>query len=333
MGLLVWLMPWPLILSPTTPVGGDTPSHYSALLHFKEHVLPRFRLWGWDPGNLAGFPSFQFYFPLPFLAMVGLGQWLDQAVAFKLLVLAPALTLPFCTWFCLRRLGLGFPGPAVGAALSLCFLLQETNQVWGGNLASILAGEFCYAWALNLVLVYLGLLPGFVRGERGPVLPAWLLFLIGLCHAYGLLFSLAAGLYLLMDGRGFKTAAVRLLVAYSLAFFLLGLWLAPMLVYSSFTEMFNFIWVINTWQEFLPQTLWPVVFLAVAGLVLTWWQGGRGDGFRSAYLTFWILAAATLYLLSPFMNAVTVRFAPFGHLALVLLAAQGVGPGHSKAGG
>ena len=36
-------------------------------------LLPEGQVLGWAPGNFAGYPFFQFYFPLPFLLIVALG--------------------------------------------------------------------------------------------------------------------------------------------------------------------------------------------------------------------------------------------------------------------
>ncbi len=327
-GFTAYLLPWSLVLSPSIPAGGDTTSHFAALVHFKDYVLPQWRLWGWHPGNLAGFPLFQFYFPLPPLVIVGLSAFWGLAPAFKLGALIPALALPVSVYFCLRRLGLGFPGPAFGAAFSLSFLLAETNQVWGGNLASILAGEICYAWAFNLVPIYLGSLYAWMRSDapsgRGAIRLAVLLLFIGLSHAYALLFALATGLYFLLDRGRFKAAALGLFVVYALAFLLLGLWLIPMLVYTPLTEMFNFVWVVDSWREFTPTTLLPVLVLAALAGPLAWRWGETVDRDRAGFLLFWVVAAASLYFLAPFMNSITIRFVPFAHLAAVLLAAQGL---------
>jgi len=316
------LIPWSLVLSPGPPAGGDTPSHYAAFVYFAEQVLPHGRLWGWQPGNLAGFPLFQFYFPLPFLIMAGLKPLLQAAPAFKLVALLPALLLPLSAYLCLRQLGLTFPGPALGAVLSLGFILDETNQVWGGNLASILAGEFAYAWGLNLCLIYLGRLRLWLKGDKGPLLAGLLLGLIGLAHAYALLFSLLAGLYFLLAAPRPRAAALRLLAVYGLGFLLLAHWLVPMLVYSPDTEMFNVIWTVSDWRSFLPPTLWPALVLAAAWPLLIRRWGRPGEAEAGGYLLFWILASAGLFLLAPLMNSVDIRFAPFGHLAAVLLAAQ-----------
>ena len=55
-----------IFFSSTITAGGDTASHYNAAKYLKEYLLPHGKIIGWEPGNYAGFPLFQFYFPLPF---------------------------------------------------------------------------------------------------------------------------------------------------------------------------------------------------------------------------------------------------------------------------
>ncbi len=319
---VAWLLPWRLVLSPSTPTGGDAHSHYAAFVYFLDQVLPQGRLWGWDPGALAGYPLFQVYFPLPFLAMAGLAQLTGPAAAFKLLSLAPALALPLCAFLCLRWLRLGFPGPGAGAVLCLCLLLEQVNQVWGGNLASLLAGEFCYGWGLCLALLYLGRLPGWIDGRRGLAGQVFLLVLVGLSHAYALIFCLAAGLYFLCEPGGWRRAGPRLLVLYGLGFMLLGFWLVPLLVYSPYSEVFGQVWVLRSWREYLPPLLLPGFILAAAGLLALPWLGGQGDRRRAAFLGFWLVCGLALFLAAPRLNAIDVRYGPFAQVAALLLAAQ-----------
>ncbi len=323
LAFLTWLFPWQLILSPTAPTGGDTPSHYAALIHFMRHILPQCRFWGWDPGGLGGLPLFQLYFPLPFVCMAALGQVLHPAVAFKLLALAPALALPVSVFLCLRQLRVAFPGPAAGAVFSLSFLLMETNKLWGGNLLSILTGMFCYAWGLNLSLLFLGLLPSWLEGRRGPLLPAVLLALVGYSHIYVLLFTLAAGGYFILEPGGFGRSVPRLALVYLLGLLLLAPWLAPTLIYAPLYSMVNPIWHIKSWRNYLPPGLLPL--LAAGGLtILLVPLSGPGPHRRAvAYLLHWLFCSAALFLAAPHLGGITIRFGAFGHLALVLLAAVG----------
>lgn len=324
MAAVALVLPWQYLLLPTMPTGGDTPSHFAALKFFSEQILPQWRLWGWHPGNLAGFPAFQFYFPLPFAAMSALGSFTGLAISFKLLNVLPALTLPLSVYACLRLLGLPRPGPSLGAAFTVAFLLSEQNTVWGGNLASIAAGEFCYAWALNLSILYLGTLPAWLEGRRSLFWPVCLLTLTGFSHAYGLLFCLVAGLYFPLLRRPFSLMGSRLFLVYAITFLLMGLWTIPMLAYSPYTEMFNFVWINDSVWDFFPPTLLPVLALGALGLGLGLAREKPQSAARTGFLGFWILTACGLYLAAPLMNTVTIRFGPFAHLAAAPLAASAV---------
>src|SRR3989337_4377403 len=62
-----------LIFKDTVLAGGDSSSHYAVLHYMAKNLLPNLKIIGWDPGNFAGYPLFQFYFPLPFLFAAILG--------------------------------------------------------------------------------------------------------------------------------------------------------------------------------------------------------------------------------------------------------------------
>lgn len=319
--LVAWVLPWGLILSPTAPTGGDTPTHYWSLEFFRQQVLPLGRLWAWNPGSLAGYPFFQFYFPLPFLVMSLLGLFMHPAAAFKLTVVLPALATPACAYLCARWLGMRFPAPALAAALVLGFVLREEGPIWGGSLSSALTGQFGQSWGICLALLFLGRLPRWLDDARGLSVCALLLWLMGLAHAYALLFCLGAGLFFALHIRPGVLAARRLLLLYGLVFMLWAHWLLPMLAYGPYTEKFNFIWAVPSWREFFPASLLPVMALGGLGAALAARSGDGAQRRRAGYLLFWVALSLLLYLASPLMNTITVRFLPMVYLALVFLAA------------
>ena len=63
-----------VLLTDTYTAGGDTGSHYYTLKYLSDYLIPNGKIGGWTPGNYAGFPILQFYFPLPFLIMYALGM-------------------------------------------------------------------------------------------------------------------------------------------------------------------------------------------------------------------------------------------------------------------
>ena len=65
---------------------------------------------------------------------------------------------------------------------TLPFLFYRGFTIYGGNIASTLAGEFAFSMSLSLALLYLGVVFGASDTGRHRALAAVLLALTGLCH-------------------------------------------------------------------------------------------------------------------------------------------------------
>src|SRR5688500_4494889 len=150
-----------LLVANTTPAGGDMGAHVWAPAYMRDHLLPHWRLSGWTPDWYAGFPAFQFYFPLPSLLIVLLDVVLPYGVAFKLVSVSGLITLPIAAWAFGRLSGMRFPGPAILAVATVPFLFERAFTIYGGNIPSTLAGEFAYSISLSVGLVFLGV---YARG-------------------------------------------------------------------------------------------------------------------------------------------------------------------------
>ena len=87
-----------LLLTDTTPAGGDMGAHVWGPAFLRDHLLPKGRLFGWTPDWYAGFPAFQFYMVIPTLMIVALDVLLPYGVAFKLVSVVGLLTLPIAAW-------------------------------------------------------------------------------------------------------------------------------------------------------------------------------------------------------------------------------------------
>ncbi len=64
-----------LLLLQTTITGGDTPSFVHPADQLRKVLLPSGNPLGWDPGNFAGYPPFQYYNLLPFMLITVLTVW------------------------------------------------------------------------------------------------------------------------------------------------------------------------------------------------------------------------------------------------------------------
>jgi len=319
-----------LLLSSSVPAGGDTPSHFYTVRYLAEVLLPQGRISGWCPGALTGFPLLQYYFPLPFVLAAALGKFLSLAAGFKLATVAGTFLLPLAAWGFFRLLGAPFPAPVMGAALSLCFLFNEGNTMWGGNIPSTLAGEFCYSLSFALAVLWLGMMFREAKsGRRRAVPAAGLLALCGLCHAYPLLYAVFASSFFLFSQKKeeFFARLAFLARVHALAFLLLSFWLLPLLAYLPYTTRFNILWVFPSLAgalgQILPAIIWPG---AALGLLWTGWslaagrRLGHGPG-AGGFLAFLWLAGLAAWFVGYRARVVDVRFLPFFQFFLVVAGA------------
>jgi TolA-binding protein len=341
------------LLTNTITTGGDTASHYYTLEYLRHELLPHGKIGGWTPGNYAGFPILQLYFPLPFLIMCALDVIMPLQVAFKWGTLLGTLLLPIAAYSMLRSLRCPFPGPAIGAALTLPFLFNTANSMWGGNILSTLAGEFAYSLSLSLSLILLGSLYRGCTENRYVIRNAVLVFLVGFSHGYTLLFVEAVSLFFLITPRGFIKRLMYLFKVYALGFLFLAFWLVPLIVFTKYTTPYHVAWVIYSIKEVIPDILLPLFILAgCSSIGLFVWKvkrrnskletrnsklethshpptplkGGMTSPCRPlGFLWFGVLVAGVMFVTAPKLGVVDIRYVPFGQLMICLIAALGLG--------
>lgn len=155
-----------LVLQRNTPTGGDMGAHVWGPAYLRDHLLSNVQLSGWSMDWYAGMPVYRFYMVVPALAIVALDVLLPYGIAFKLVAVAGLLTLPFCCWAFGRLARFRFPMPELFAIAGLCFALDESFSIYGGNLKSTMAGEFSFSLALSLMMLGFGLLAHTMRTGR-----------------------------------------------------------------------------------------------------------------------------------------------------------------------
>jgi len=330
-GFLLSYIPIDYLLLDTTVTGGDTPSHYAAAEYLIHTLLPNGKIIGWMQGNYAGFPLFQFYFPLPFLIAAFLQLFISLEIAFKLVTMLGTFLLPACTYGCLKFSQQPSPIRLTGAAFTLPFLFMESNSMWGGNIPSTLSGEFSYSLGFSLLVLFMGLFYRGIKEKRWMRINAVILTLIGLSHGYTLLFAVFATTFFLFTTRGFFSNLSYYLKVHALAFFLLGFWLIQLLWLTPYTTPYHFIWVLDGIFQVFPQIILPAIGLALAGTILAAGAALRGRKTRLAevsvfsYVWFSFLLAAVFYVIAYDINLVDIRFLPFMQFFLLLMGALGIG--------
>jgi len=260
--IFVVMNPW-LIFTATTPTGGDMGAHVFGPAYLRDNLLSEGRILGWSNDWFAGFPAFYFYFPLPSLVIVAFDLVLPYGVAFKLVTVLGLLALPPAIYFHTRAMKLNRDIALIAAGAGVVFAFLESFSIYGGNVASTLAGEFSYSWSFALSLVYLGLLMKAVRDDRRYAKWAALaLALTALSHVLTTIVVIFASLFVLAWKKGFW----RTLVVWLWGFAIAAFWALPLLARIGLTS--DMAWTpLSRWEEIFPVELWLLLPIAIPGAI------------------------------------------------------------------
>ncbi len=124
------------------------------------------------------------------------------------------MTLPVAAWAFGRLARMRFPGPACLAAATVPYLFGREFTIYGGNIASTMAGEFCFSISLSLALVFLGLVARGLETGRNRALAAFVLAGVGLCHILPLFFAVGGAIVMTLmrfDANNLKAFRKRVL--------------------------------------------------------------------------------------------------------------------------
>jgi hypothetical protein len=196
--VVLWRLHPSLLLSTSTPTGGDNGGHYAMPAFLRSGLLSHGQLTGWDPGWYDGFPLYTYYFVLPDLLAALASYAVPYALAFKWVTVLGSVLLPVAAWAMGRLFGMRRAFPGAVAALTLCYLFDYTFSIYGGNLFSTLAGEYAYSLSIALALVFLGLMARGLRTGRHRGWAAAVLAACILAHIVPALFSLVGGVFLVL---------------------------------------------------------------------------------------------------------------------------------------
>lgn len=261
-----------LILRNNTPTGGDMGAHVWGPAFLRDHLLTNWRLTGWSMDWYAGFPAYRFYMVVPALLILLVDLVVPYGIAIKIIAVLGILTFPFAVWLFGRLARFAFPIPELLVLAATVFLYDESFTIYGGNIASTMAGEFSFSIALTLAVLGLGLFAhGMYTGERR-VLAAVVIALAALSHGVVLLFVfIGAGLMMLVwiDRRRIKWGLSVIGVAALLASF----WVVPFLTGHGYMTDMKYEprpsgSTDSFWQMFFPLPMFwnvTVMFFAIIG--------------------------------------------------------------------
>ena len=304
-----------LLFAATTPNGGDMGAHVWGPAFMRDHLLPHGRITGWAPDWYAGFAFPQFYFPLPSLLIVGLDLLVPYEVAFKLISVSGLVSLPVAAWAFGRLAGLRRPGPECLAVATVPFLFDRSFSIYGGNIASTLAGEYSYSIALSLALVFLGVLARGLETGRHRVLAGVLLALTLVSHVVPTFFAVAGALVLWALRPAVRRLGHTVTVGV-LAGLLTAFWALPFVWRLPYTNDMGYEKITTYRANLVPHDLRWLVVLAGVGALASLARRCR----VGTFLTVMAGLSAVAFRFAPQGKIWNPRLLPFWFLCLYLLA-------------
>lgn len=303
------------LLRNTTPAGGDMGAHVWLPDFVKRALFPHLRFAGWAPDWYDGFPALTFYFPGPIVAIALLSYVIPYNIAFKLVTVVGLLTLPLAAWAFGRLLRMRFPGPAILAVATVPFMFGREFTIYGGNIASTMAGEFCFSISLSLAILFLGLVARGLETGKHRALAAVVLAACAFCHILPFLFALLGGIVLTLmrfDRHRLKWILPVLVAGCAL----IAVWALPFELRLPYATDMGYEKVTTYVATLFPaKDLW-LFGIAAAGAVLSLLRRNRAGTF----LTIMAVLSAVVFRVAPQYRLWNARVLPFWYICLYLLA-------------
>jgi hypothetical protein len=313
--VFVQLQPSKLFLN-TTPAGGDMGAHVWLPQFVKEHLLPSLRIDGWAPGWYEGFPALTYYFPLPMFAIAIISYVIPYNIAFKLVTVAGLLTLPLACWAFGRLARMRFPGPPCLAVGAVAYEFGREFTIYGGNIASTMAGEFSFSISLSFAMLFLGVVARGLQTGRMRALAALLLAATAFSHILPTFFAVGGAVVLLVQHRDLRRLrwVVPVLVAGGLV---TAVWSLPFEYRLPYATNMGYQKIDTYLGSLFPNhDLW-LFLLAAVGMCLSLARRRQ----LGTWLGIMTVLAALVFRFAPNARLWNARVLPFWFLCLYLLAA------------
>jgi hypothetical protein len=279
----------------------------------------------WSDTMFLGVPINQLYPWLPSAIASLLAHVLPLAVAFKIVVVAPLVAMPWAMWGAAKWGRLPAPFPAVAGVATLPFLFDTACTSCGGTITSTLTGEYTFAWSMVFAILALGAVDRLGRTGRGLATSALLVTAAALSHPLPTLW-LAIGIGVIAVAREVWTdraIAVPFGIAALAAALMSAVWWVPFLARRDWMPLLGYqrrddleVWLLPGGR------LWELAILALALLGTTW-------AVRRRHWLLIALAIQTAVAVAAFLRVgdggqlYNLRVLPFWYLGRWVLAFAG----------
>jgi phosphomannomutase len=307
----------------TTPTGGDMGAHVWLPAFIKRVFIPHMRLTGWTPDWYSGFPALTYYFPLPMYLIAFASYIIPYNIAFKLVTVLGLLTLPVAAWAMGRLARARFPIPAALAVGAVAFLFSREFTIYGGNIASTMAGEFGFSLSLSLALLFLGLVARGLQDGTHRATASIVLACTGLCHILPLFFALGGLVVLLAMSLIATRDPARLkwsLPVVCTGGAVIAFWALPFYFDLPYATNMGYGKLHDYAHQLFPaHDTWLMIFAFVGVLLSVWRRSAIG-----VFLGLMAALSALVFVITPAARLWNARVLPFWFLCLYLLAGVAV---------
>lgn len=305
------------IITPTTVTGGDTGSHIYIPYYLKQ-IFPLLK-W-WSPDWYSGFPFLYFYPPLFYALTVILSFIIPLDISFKVVIFSIVLLYPLSFYLTLKWLNLKTPIPQLGTILSIFIIFLEKFSIYGGNLPSLLSGQFSHTASIAFLFMFCSLMYKGITEKKYLVFNIILGSLIILSHpTSGLLLILLAPFFVFQK-KYFKKNLYYVFLVYTGIFLMTSFWTLSLVYYQGYAGIMK--WTKEIRLDYLFPEYWQILSIS-SGLAFLLIIIKRELKFLPAIILTGICLVAYFYLDN--YNVWNTRFLPYILYGTILFSSYFIG--------
>jgi len=300
-----------LVFVNNTPTGGDMGAHVAAVDYFVSNLFPQFKIMGWTNMWFAGIPLFYFYFPLPPLLVSLLSLFFPFGIAFKIMVVGSIVLVVYGFDKLFRETEelFSFSGFICGVA----FVLTESFTIYGGNLASTLAGQYSFTYSVGFgLLAYTYISKD--KFNRKYIRASFFFTMCLLSHLIPFLIFSMITIFKLVTGNFQFLEKINFLVI-SLGFS--GIWFIPMFLNLGYTTDMGYTPFVKL-RDLIKEDVYPLIFLCIFFIIFFYREMvSEKEIFQIAF--YMLSISSILFFYIPPGALWNGRLVPFFNLGLLIL--------------
>ena len=300
-----------LVFVNNTPTGGDMGAHIVAIDTFIKEFMPNFQINGWSNDWFGGYPLYYFYFPLPAIITFFLNLIFPFGIAFKIMVVLSIILVVYSIEKLMRKTSNQIS--IYGATAGLFYVFTESFTIYGGNLASTLAGQFSFGYSLafaNLSIFYL------LKSNNNFRFPISSIFL-ALCLLSHLIpfiiYSPIYAFYWLSRKQNFN----QKILSISIFLALVSRWSTSLIMNLEYTTNMSYT-PFSRIEDLIKKDILPIIFILI-GLLITKHKNLIKNKTLNLFELYLIFSSILLYFFVPEGALWNGRLVPFFNLGIIFL--------------